>query len=228
MTDPYQVLGVSPNATDDQIKNAYRELARKYHPDNYANNPLADLAQEKMKEINEAYDQIQRQRKQQSSQQGYSRQGYAGQPGYNRQSYGSQGYGRQSYGGQSYSQFSDIRQLLNANRISDAEELLEGIPQPRRDAEWYYLRGRVFYVRGWLDQAYNHYARATQMNPSNAEYQNALNQLMWQRNTGRPANGYGDYRNVQYGGCSGCDICQGLICADCCCECMGGDLISCC
>ena len=196
MTDPYQVLGVSPSATDEQIKNAYRELARKYHPDNYANNPLADLAQEKMKEINEAYDQIQRQRKQQQS----------------------------SRSGQGYSQ----GQLLNANRVSDAEELLEGIPQSRRDAEWYFLRGRVFYVRGWLDQAYNYYVRANQMSPGNAEYQTALNQLMWQRNTGRPAGGYGDYRNVQTGGASGCDMCMGLICADTCCECMGGDLISCC
>lgn len=218
MTDPYQVLGVSPSATDEQIKNAYRELARKYHPDNYANNPLADLAQEKMKEINEAYDQIQRQRKQQQS---YNSAG--------------NGYSRQSYGGQSYanqgrSQFADIRQLLNANRISDAEELLEGIPAQRRDAEWYYLRGRVFYVRGWLDQAYSYYMRANQMNPTNAEYQTALNQLMWQRNTGRPSNGSygGEYRNVQAGGCSGCDMCSGLVCADCCCECMGGDLISCC
>lgn len=229
MTDPYQVLGVSPSATDEQIKNAYRELARKYHPDNYANNPLADLAQEKMKEINEAYDQIQRQRKQQQSSragQGYSQGGYS-QSGYSQGGY-SRGYaGQRSYAGGG-SQFADIRQLLNANRVSDAEELLEGIPQSRRDAEWYFLRGRVFYVRGWLDQAYNYYVRANQMSPGNAEYQTALNQLMWQRNTGRPAGGYGDYRNVQTSGASGCDMCMGLICADTCCECMGGDLISCC
>lgn len=219
MTDPYQVLGVSPSATDEQIKNAYRELARKYHPDNYVNNPLADLAQEKMKEINEAYDQIQRQRKQQQ-------QSYSGQASANR-GYSNAGYSRQSYSGQGRSQFADIRQLLNSNRLSEAEELLEGIPQQRRDAEWYYLRGRVFYVHGWLDQAYSYYTRAVQMNPGNAEYQTALNQLMWQRNTG-PSGGYGDYRNVQSGGMSGCDMCSGLICADCCCECMGGDLISCC
>ena len=56
MTDPYIVLGVKPDASDEEIKRAYRELARKYHPDNYQNNPLADLAEEKMKEINEAYD----------------------------------------------------------------------------------------------------------------------------------------------------------------------------
>ena len=220
MTDPYQVLGVSPSATDEQIKNAYRELARKYHPDNYVNNPLADLAQEKMKEINEAYDQIQRQRKQQQ-------QSYSGQASANR-GYSNAVYSRQSYSGQGRSQFADIRQLLNSNRLSEAEELLEGIPQQRRDAEWYYLRGRVFYVHGWLDQAYSYYTRAVQMNPGNAEYQTALNQLMWQRNTGRPSGGYGDYRNVQSGGMSGCDMCSGLICADCCCECMGGDLISCC
>lgn len=220
MTDPYQVLGVSPSATDEQIKSAYRELARKYHPDNYVNNSLADLAQEKMKEINEAYDQIQRQRKQQQ-------QSYSGQASANR-GYSNAGYSRQSYSGQGRAQFADIRQLLNSNRLSEAEELLEGIPQQRRDAEWYYLRGRVFYVHGWLDQAYSYYTRAVQMNPGNTEYQTALNQLMWQRNTGRPSGGYGDYRNVQSGGMSGCDMCSGLICADCCCECMGGDLISCC
>jgi DnaJ-class molecular chaperone len=62
MTNPYTVLGVDRTATDDEIKKAYRELAKKYHPDNYADSPLADLAEEKMKEINEAYDAIQRER----------------------------------------------------------------------------------------------------------------------------------------------------------------------
>ena len=62
MNDPYQTLGVSENASDEEIKKAYRDLARKYHPDNYHDNPLADLAQEKMKEINAAYEEINRRR----------------------------------------------------------------------------------------------------------------------------------------------------------------------
>ena len=59
MRDPYQVLGVPSTATDEEVKKAYRNLAKKYHPDNYHDDPLADLAQEKMKEINEAYEEIQ-------------------------------------------------------------------------------------------------------------------------------------------------------------------------
>ena len=62
MNDPYQVLGISESATDEEVKRAYRDLARKYHPDNYHDNPLADLAQEKMKEINAAYEEINRRR----------------------------------------------------------------------------------------------------------------------------------------------------------------------
>ena len=77
MTDPYKVLGISPGASDDEVKEAYRRLARKYHPDNYVNNPLSDLATEKMKEINEAYDEIQRQRKGGGSAGGYD-PSYAG------------------------------------------------------------------------------------------------------------------------------------------------------
>lgn len=83
MTDPYKVLGISPSSTDEQVKSAYRELAKKYHPDSYADNPLADLAQEKMKAINEAYDQIMKERQSGGQQQGgYQNGGYAGGPLY--------------------------------------------------------------------------------------------------------------------------------------------------
>ena len=84
MNDPYSVLGVSPDASDEEIKRAYRELARKYHPDNYQNNPLADLAEEKMKAINEAYDAITKQRSGRSS--GGYQSAYQQQGGYQRQS----------------------------------------------------------------------------------------------------------------------------------------------
>ena len=79
MTDPYEVLNVSSAATDEEVKKAYRDLARKYHPDNYHDNPLADLAQEKMKEINAAYDAIQKERSGRgASSGGYAQQSYGG------------------------------------------------------------------------------------------------------------------------------------------------------
>ncbi len=221
MTDPYQILGVSPSASDEEIKNAYRNLARKYHPDNYTDNPLADLAQEKMKEINEAYDAVQRLRKGGSGQQSQTSWGSGGS------NQGSYGYGGQQYH-QSPSSFGDIRRLISQRRYVEAEELLDGIPFQRRDAEWNFLKGSVCYSKGWLDQAHEFFAQAVRMNPSQPEYVSAYQQLNRMRTTGR-APGMGGYRtSPTVGGISGCDMCTGLICADCCCECMGGDLISCC
>ena len=209
MTDPYQVLGISQNASDDEVKAAYREMVRKYHPDNYANNPLADLASEKMKEINEAYETITTQRKSSGGSNGY-RGGYAGD------------------NTTSSSQFADIRRMIQNGRSEDAAELLDGIPSIKRDAEWYFLKGSVLYTRGWLDQAYRNMSQAVSMAPQNAEYRAALNQMMWQRNNGTNQ-AAGQYRTTPTAaGCSGCDMCSSLICADCCCECMGGDLIGCC
>ena len=206
MTDPYKVLGVSPSATDDEVKDAYRRLARKYHPDNYVNNPLADLATEKMKEINEAYDEIQRQRKAGGNRQqgygGYNQQGYSGY----QQSYG--GY-QQSYSGSS--QFADIRRLINLNRLSDAEELLDGISASARTAEWNYLKGVVNYRKGWRDNAVTYLNNACTMDPSNMEYRQALNQLTQHQQ------GY-----AQAGGTGMCEVCASLYCANACCQCMGG------
>ena len=120
VSDPYKVLNISPNATDDEVKTAYREMARKYHPDNYANNPLSDLAQEKMQEINEAYDAIIRMRK------GGGSNGTGGTGGYGRT------------GG---SRYGDIRSMISTGRIQDAEVLLDGVPAASRDAEWFFIKG---------------------------------------------------------------------------------------
>lgn len=200
MKDPYAVLGVDKNATDEQIKNAYRELARKYHPDNYADNPLSDLAGEKMKEINEAYDQIMNSRRSRKS------------------------GGSSNAGSTTSTAFPEVRTLINQNRLEQAQEVLDGVPPHERTAEWYFLNGTVLYRRGWFDQAYTSFATACRMDPSNPEYRNALNNA--QRQTTNRYNPYRTYGGSN--GCSGCDVCQTLICADCCCECMGGDLIRCC
>ena len=100
MTDPYSVLGISPSATDDEVKRAYRELSRKYHPDSYVDNPLSELAEEKFKEVQEAYSAIMDTRAAggQGYQQGYQQSGPNYQQGYQQ---GNQGpynqYNRQSY-----------------------------------------------------------------------------------------------------------------------------------
>ena len=123
VNDPYKVLEISPEATDEEVKTAYREMARKYHPDNYANNPLSDLAQEKMQEINEAYDTIIRMRKQGGS--------------------GPAGGGSAARS----TRFADIRSMVSTGRIVDAEVLLDGIPSASRDAEWYFLKGSVLFKK---------------------------------------------------------------------------------
>lgn len=201
MKDPYSVLGVSKNASEDEIKNAYRELARKYHPDNYADNPLADLAGEKMQEINEAYDAIMNGKRGNKST-----------------------YDANYQGSNTRSSFPEVRSLINQGRLEQAQEVLDGVLPGARDAEWYFLNGTVLYRRGWFDQAYTSFASAARMDPSNPEYQSAF--MRAQRQAGTQYNN--PYRTYGTGGMTSCDCCTNLICADCCCELMGGDLIPCC
>ena len=202
--DPYEVLGISPSATDDEVKAAYRALAKKYHPDNYADNPLSDLAQEKMQEINEAYDAIVRARKEGGRSGGYQSAGNTG------------GY---SSGGR----YGDIRRMIAQNRLGDAQVLLDGVPYGSRDAEWHFLMGSVLYKKGWLEDAATHFATACRMDPGNLEYRQAMDRINMSRQTGGYRTNGGARRD-----CDACDVCSTLYCADCCCECMGGDLIRCC
>ncbi len=214
MTDPYKVLGVPGTATDEEVKKAYRELARKYHPDNYAGSDLGDLAEEKMKEINEAYDQIQKERAKRSS-------GAAGGNPYGGSgAYGSGGsYGSGSAGAAGLER---VRMLIRMGRYGEAGIILDSVPQGARGAEWNYLRGCILLQRGFYYDAQKHFEVACYMEPGNAEYSAALGNM---RNA--TAGQYGK-TYTQTSGCSACDLCVGLSVADCLCECCGGDLISCC
>ncbi len=190
MANPYEVLGIAQNASDDEIRERYRTLLKQY------NDEEGDEALSKITALNNAYDEIMNIRR--------------------------------GGGHQASSQFSDIRRFISQNRISEADELLEGVPIVQRNAEWHFLKGSVLHSKGWLDMAAKHFSEAVRLNPNNAEYKAAFNNVSYQRQNGYNQNGSQPYRTTQVGGCSGCDICSSLICADCCCECMGGDLISCC
>jgi molecular chaperone DnaJ len=193
MNDPYSVLGVSSDASDEELKRAYRELARKYHPDNYQNNPLSELAEEKMKEINEAYDAITK-----------MRSGNGGSAGGSSRSYG---YG-QGYGGRSGA-FAQVRNAINRGDLIQAETLLRQMPE--RNAEWHFLTGSVAYRKGWLDEAQQHYQLACSMEPGNIEYRQALSYMQ---------SGGQAYRPMGYGGMgemSAADCCASMMCLNCLC-----------
>lgn len=118
----------------------------------------------------------------------------------------------------------DIRAKINAGKVDEADILLDGIPIGQRTAEWYYLKGSIQHRKGWLEDAANNFSRAVQMEPNNNEYRRAYDNMNADR-----AGGYRTERRTEKSSsCSACDMCSGLLCADCCCECMGGDLIPCC
>ncbi len=216
MYDPYQVLGVSRNATEEEIKKAYKSLSRKYHPDANINNPNKDQTEEKFKEIQQAYQQIMKERTE-----GYRYQGngYRGSTG----SYGNGGYGggssrSGSYGGGFYGDFDDIfgsfggfggfggntgsstgyeedshlraaGNYIRNGYYKEARTVLDGMPKEKYNARWYYYSALAHSGLGNQVSALEHAKRAMAMEPSNSTYSNLVYQF---------ENGGTWYRQRQY------------------------------
>lgn len=170
MSDPYQVLGVDKNATDDEIKRAYRRLAKQYHPDA---NPGDAVAAKKMQEINEAYDRIKNPEKYQGP--------TAGSPGYG-------GYGYNPYGGYYGQQRSENQSgqdaylqgaanYLRFGRYREALSILSQMEQSQRDAQWYYLSALAHEGLGYQVTALEHIRKAVSMDPANQTYLNELSRM---------------------------------------------------
>ncbi len=193
--NPYEVLGVSPTADEETVKKAYKELVKKYHPDKYVNNPLADLAAEKMKEINQAYDMIINKKTSTGTNTGYNNTGYGGFGG---------------FGGYQNAKptFSTVRSLIQMNNIMQALMMLQQLP---KTAEWYYLSGLANIKAGRYTDGIRFMEQAVAMEPNNSEYQDTLNSVKnrsTQYNTG----------GGMYGG--GMDCCPlPCWCFPCLCDC---------
>lgn len=206
MKNPYEVLGIKEGASKEEIQRAYKELVKQYHPDQYGDNPLRKLAEDKLRDINEAYETLKS----------------SHNSSYNKSNYSSSTHHNSSGGGQNYS-YNDIRRDIQRGYLDDAYNKLNNINS--RDAEWNFLMGVIYMKRGWYDGAFNYLENAVSMDPSNHEYRNAFNSLGHNNHRYREV-----YHNRRGGGLFGGDCCDTLCtlwCADSLCECLGGDLCSC-
>ena len=223
MTDPYQILGVDYRANEKQIKNAYKKMVKENHPDRFQDPVEIEAANERMTEINAAFDQIMEDRRL-----GISPQKYAQQTAYyerkKRQEaerasrfrrYSADDYAKYDYAQSSGMDFSfdsqSVRNSIIRGDLAAADSVLNSVHESGRSAEWHYLRGLVYEKRGWLNEAYHEVRAATQIDPGNTEYAETF------QNMNRSRSGY---MTNEKSGSSKADFC-----VDCCCN---GDSCECC
>jgi molecular chaperone DnaJ len=160
--DPYRVLGVSPDASDDEIKKAYRTLSRKYHPDANINNPNKEAAEERFKEVQQAYDIIMKDR-----QNGYRSRGYS----YTNRS------GPDAGGSEGSAAMQGAMNFIRMGRYQEAMNALSGISQEERNGSWYYLAAAASLGLGRMDDANRYIDQAVSMEPSNFQFRQLQNQI---------------------------------------------------
>lgn len=206
MLDPYSVLGVSRDASMDEIKKAYRSLSRKYHPDANINNPNKEQAEEKFKQVQQAYDQIVREREQGTYQDSW----YGG--------FGSQG-GYQTQDDQRTMEMRAAANYINAAHYREALNVLNRMQERERNGEWYYYHAIASAGAGNTANAMEDARRAVELEPSNMQYQRLYQQLQsggqWYQSMG---SGYGFERSGDsMGNCCCQCLCMNLLCPGCCC-----------
>lgn len=215
--DPFKVLNLSEGATQTEVDDAYQKLKAFYSEKRFLPGEEGAEACIKLNEIDEAYKKA--------------------------ISIISANY---SISG---NKFQTVEDAIKENNIDYAQAILDDTIN--RDAEWYYYQAIVFYKKNWHQDAIKQLELAINLEPHNPKYEESLKELknaLYFGNkdenpkqsfygTGEGGNGYSgrSYKDTNAEGmprpvgcCTPCGVCQGLICADCCCECMGGDLISCC
>ena len=218
MTDPYSVLGVSRNASDEEIKKAYRSLSRKYHPDANINNPNKDQAEARFKEVQQAYQQIMHEREYGSSSQSGGDYDFGGFGDFG-SFRGFSGQYRQA--GSSSAQTEDelhmqaAANFINSRHYQEALNLLNGMKT--RNAQWYFYSAAANSGVGNNVIALEHAKEALRQDPGNLQYQMLVRQLesggMWYEQR------QGPYQTTFSGGSSWCmKLClANLVCNLCCC-----------
>lgn len=221
MKDPYSVLGISHDASADEIKKAYRKLSRMYHPDSNVNNPNKDLAEEKFKQVQEAYDCIMHEREHGEGSYGSSGSNggyYRGNSGNQSGSYGYGGFGNSS---SSYNRAEDTPRIrvavkyINAGQYNEAMNILDSMGIHERTARWYYIHAHANQGIGNIFNAIDDAKRAMSMEPDNLEYSDYYMQLL---NAGRYYSNMGMEHGRRRAPVSNC--CTQIVCMELACNCL--------
>lgn len=207
--DPFVVLGVEKTATQAEVKEAYERLRDEYRMAIHVEGDEGKRAAKKLSELEDAYREAME---------------------------------RLSSGAEIKGVYSHVADLLRAKNYDAAQAALDKVSE--RDAEWHYFQSAVYHGKGWNYEAKAQLDMAINMDPDNQKYRDTLERMKSHEQdsfgnggagagsgaTGGRPRSYDSYEEMQgrRRGATAGDCCASLICADCCCECMGGDLIRCC